>query len=280
MATVDLQTNPVPVADIDATGTPSSSTFLRGDGAWETPAGGGGSTASLLESSKSSSDDPPDDEFDDTTGMSGAINGLDAKWTAVAGTEAAVSLLESGNVARYDLDTIPGKLLLQVGGATTNTVELRQDYTLADGDAVVLAVSPAISEHNVNNDIWLGLALNSTDTGYADGASSQKLSLHFENNGEPTILLFDGSTAFHDQSFVPLTTMFLRISRSGLTYYGHYSPDGHAWQPAGSKTFASALTNLWIFKECNTNFAGLPPISMFHWIRKGSGSAVDPWSWR
>lgn len=32
----------VTVAKISATGTPSSSTFLRGDGAWETPAGGGG----------------------------------------------------------------------------------------------------------------------------------------------------------------------------------------------------------------------------------------------
>jgi hypothetical protein len=30
------------VADIDATGTPSSTTYLRGDGTWSTPAGGGG----------------------------------------------------------------------------------------------------------------------------------------------------------------------------------------------------------------------------------------------
>lgn len=34
---------PIAIGDIDATGTPSASTFLRGDGAWETPAGGGGS---------------------------------------------------------------------------------------------------------------------------------------------------------------------------------------------------------------------------------------------
>lgn len=30
---------PVAVGDIDATGTPSASTYLRGDGTWETPAG-------------------------------------------------------------------------------------------------------------------------------------------------------------------------------------------------------------------------------------------------
>lgn len=38
-AGIDLD---IPVADIDATGTPSSSTYLRGDGTWATPAGGGG----------------------------------------------------------------------------------------------------------------------------------------------------------------------------------------------------------------------------------------------
>lgn len=31
-----------PIGDIEATGTPSNSTFLRGDGTWSTPAGGGG----------------------------------------------------------------------------------------------------------------------------------------------------------------------------------------------------------------------------------------------
>ncbi|ACZ29553.1 hypothetical protein Xcel_0514 [Xylanimonas cellulosilytica DSM 15894] len=35
----------IPVADIAATGTPSGSTYLRGDGTWSTPAGGGGSGA-------------------------------------------------------------------------------------------------------------------------------------------------------------------------------------------------------------------------------------------
>lgn len=34
----------VGVADINATGTPSSTTYLRGDGTWATPAGGGGGT--------------------------------------------------------------------------------------------------------------------------------------------------------------------------------------------------------------------------------------------
>lgn len=42
MPDVPLQQSPVPVADIAATGTADGTTFLRGDGAWEAPAGGGG----------------------------------------------------------------------------------------------------------------------------------------------------------------------------------------------------------------------------------------------
>lgn len=38
----------VAIADITATGTPSASTYLRGDGSWSTPAGGGGGAGELL----------------------------------------------------------------------------------------------------------------------------------------------------------------------------------------------------------------------------------------
>ena len=36
----NIKTGSVEVQDISATGTPSSSTFLRGDGSWQSPAGG------------------------------------------------------------------------------------------------------------------------------------------------------------------------------------------------------------------------------------------------
>ena len=47
-ATWTIDNAAVTVAKISATGTPSSSTYLRGDGAWETPAGGGGGGGSVL----------------------------------------------------------------------------------------------------------------------------------------------------------------------------------------------------------------------------------------
>ena len=44
-ATWTIDNSVVTVAKISATGTPSATTFLRGDGAWETPSGGGGGGA-------------------------------------------------------------------------------------------------------------------------------------------------------------------------------------------------------------------------------------------
>jgi hypothetical protein len=40
MAMLLDSTSKIPVADLSATGTPSASTFLRGDGSWNAPAGG------------------------------------------------------------------------------------------------------------------------------------------------------------------------------------------------------------------------------------------------
>jgi len=47
-STWTIDNSVVTVAKISASGTPSATTFLRGDGAWETPSGGGGGTDSPI----------------------------------------------------------------------------------------------------------------------------------------------------------------------------------------------------------------------------------------
>jgi len=46
--TFTINAGVVTMADISATGTANSTTFLRGDGAWATPSGGGGSVPDFL----------------------------------------------------------------------------------------------------------------------------------------------------------------------------------------------------------------------------------------
>lgn len=266
---------------IDLSTPPANNQILRydsGSNTWEpddeSGGGGGGGSDTFLDSDKSSTDDPPDDEFDDTSGMSGATNGLDAKWTLIGGaSEEAVDLLEIGNVLRYDLATIPGKLLMQAGTGS-GIVALRQDLTLADGEGLVVAFSPGLADEWGNNDIWCGLSLNTNDS---DPHAGTYASAHIENNGEPSLLLYTGAILF-DYSFIHQTTIFVRVHRVATEYFFMYSFDGNVWSPMDS-TSGTEFTNLWIFTE-SAGFTGQVPISMFHWIRKTESNGFDPWTWR
>lgn len=242
---------------------------------------------------KGSTDDPPDDEFDDTSGMSGPVNGLDAKWTAVAGSSGTVSLLETGNVAKYDLTTRAGWLLLQTGSDGSQSVELRQDFTLADGDSIILAIAPAIlydqdsgNNHGLaNNDHIIGVYMNADDAAPDTNTTAGSVRMEIETDvggAEFSYVVQNTSSSniifSESHSPPPLGGMvYLRIARSGSTYYGFYSVDGATWSPmGGGSPSGTALNNLWIY-VANAAAMGDPvPIQAVHWIRQGSNS-FDPW---
>lgn len=214
--------------------------------------------------------DTPDDDFGSTT--------LDSKWTAVSGTSGTVSLTETGEVEKYDLSTRPGWLLMQAGSAADQKVELRQDWTLPDGDSIVVAVAIAISvEGNsiVNNELGCGVSINDNDTGWNAGEYSS-LYMDVQTAGYRPIL-YDGSTLNGIADPAPMGVMqYFRLTRSGTSIYGSYTMDGATWMPLGSLTRTGTATNLWIFAESVAAAADPVPIQAFAWVRQGT-NALDPW---
>lgn len=274
------------LTDVDLTGLADGDILVydSGSGEWlpQTPSGGGG--YSPLLDVKGSTDDPPDDEFDDSTGMSGATNGLDAKWTAVSGAESAVSLVETGEVERFDLDTRPGWLLLQAGSLADQKVELRQDYTLPDGNSIILALSSpfasSVSNNSItNNELRFGMALNDNDAGY-DAGTFLYFAFDVDTNGV-RLLVNDGTTTFGSTSDASQAMnapigqlMYLRFMRTTTIIRAFWSTDGTAWMPLGNKTMSP--TNVWIFIESVVNADEPVPIGAVKWIRLG-GNDLDPW---
>jgi hypothetical protein len=222
--------------------------------------------------------DPLDDEFNGAS--------LDAKWTAVTGAAGTVDLLETGEVQKYDLATRGGWLLLQAGSAANQKVELRQDVTLADGDSVILALSPTVSSDGdtgiTTNELWAGISLNDNDAGYDAGEYN---TLFWDVNPDGWRLIHsDGTTAFGTSGTstsgmaAPIAgRLYLRFMRVGSVIHAFWSNDGSSWMALGSETRTATATNLWIFCE-STAAANEPvPIVAVDWIRQGTNN-LDPWS--
>lgn len=223
---------------------------------------------------KDNPDDPPDDEFD--------LGSLDPKWTAVSGSSGTVNLFETGTVSKFDAATKDGFLLLQVGPASGQIVELRQDYTLPDGASIILAVNPAIGDGGqsiANNELRIGLSINDDDAGW-EHSEEDAIFLDVNTNAWRVLSFGAGSGIGHSASDVgpvPTGRVYFRIHRSGTTIFYFYSLDGAAWAPLGNRTRSATATNVWIFAVCQATQSTPVPITAIDWIRLG-GAEVEPWA--
>ncbi len=222
--------------------------------------------------------DTLDDEFDSTT--------LDGKWTAVSGSSGTVSLVETGEVEKYDLTTRPGWLLMQAGSAADQKVELRQDLTLADGDSVIMAFSPTTSSDAdtgiAANEMRTGISLNDNDAGW-DAGEYNTLAWTVQTDGW-RIIHWDGSTMHgttgttSTADSAPTTQLiYVRMARIGSVLHAYWSSDGATWMSLGSETRSATATNIWIYAESISAASEPVPVIAVGWIRQGT-NALDPWS--
>ena len=164
----------VDIADINATGTPSGTTFLRGDGTWNTPAGGGSGD---VEGPASSTDNAVA-RFDSTTGKiiqnstvtvddsgniatSGTVDGRDVSvdGAKLDGIEAGADVTDATNVnaagAVMNSDYTPSHsfLVQQSGTGSPNSLSVSNNSVIGKltGDIVNLSATDIRTLINVEN---------------------------------------------------------------------------------------------------------------------------------
>jgi hypothetical protein len=201
--------------------------------------------------------DTPDDEFDGSS--------LAGKWTAVTGSAGTVSLVST----------------MQVGdNSVAKTVELRQDYTLPDGKSILAAVTATVlaDTGHTTDEMRAALALNDTDSSFASGVNTRLWAMKVQASNAFEIALYNGTTLIGRTTTEAMLgqRVYLRLHRSGTTYFGFYSFDGTMWVPLGSHAAGAAHSNVWIVGQSAAAFTGVRPIQAFHWVRQG-GSGVFPW---
>ncbi len=240
-----------------------------------------GSTYSFFDINKPKAiTDTPDDEFNSST--------LNAKWTAVAGSSGTVDLFESSNVSEYDLTTRPGNLLMQVGQTGAQEVMLRQDYTLADGESIIVAVTPTLMSDDTggtssgitNNELQIGLSVNDDNTDH-DAGNSHEVFFDANDNGWRIIQqAHNGASVVGGvtpgNAMPDMQKMYFRISRVSSVYYGFFSADGTNWFPLAGDTPAGTYDNVWIWVRSVATFGDPIPIQAFDWVRLGTND-LDPW---
>jgi hypothetical protein len=205
--------------------------------------------------------DTPDDEFNSET--------LDGKWTVTDGTNGTVSLTQGSPADIYEITT--DGLLTQMSAG--NDFFMRQDYTLPDGNSIILSLNPTVTTPEIGqNDYFVGMSVNDNDSAFNAG------NYHwFAFAPSSRVIAWDGSATSATGVSSTGHGMYLRVLRSGLTYSYYWSITGDMWNPIESNTESGAFTNIWLFTISEAAYNSSPvSINKFSWIRQGDNN-IRPW---
>lgn len=251
---------------------PSADEFLKYNGSTWVNIAVPGSSASTVDfvvnaiDQVKSTTDTIDDDFSETT--------LNGKWTVVGPTAGTVTL-QGSNSNVYDLESMPGYLLMQ--HQYNSTAAFRQDYTLGDGESFIAAFIPNYQHSRTvtNYEYQVGISINNSDVGQQNGDYWIFIVNPKETSDMASIDDYNGSVTRSSASHTLNAgeKIYLRLDRIGTTFYFLFSFTGETWTFLGSRNEPSiTYDNIWIFSntisdDSNVNLA---PIQAWDWVRLGT----------
>src|SRR5690606_27392393 len=138
------------------------------------------------------------------------------------------------DISVYDLTTRPGMLMMQVGDDTSDSIVLRQDYTIPDGSGVCAKLHPGIAAGD--NQFQVDIGVNASDTSPTTGTYARVV---IDSQGSYAWRYsFDGSTNSMSFRGSDNSPAWIAITRSGLEYtmWGTEDPGG-IWHRGSVQTF-------------------------------------------
>jgi len=166
-----------------------------------------------------------DDEFNDTTGMSGAVNGLNARWTWRNQGGASVSFGKPGYITISPASASGWRILEQNEPAGNYTFEAKFSM---DSALTVSQYGGIVLVDGVNGDLY----------SIQFGAFSAGNRLRIEVDRWTNVTTFSSNLISFGHN-VPLTELWLRVSWDGANYSVYWSTDGVGWTLF--HTFADAV---------------------------------------
>lgn len=250
----DIDAGSIDIDRIDATGSPSVTTFLRGDGSWATPAGGSGSA------------------FPDDVGTFGTTHADDEEWENDLSAWTSIAAL-TGPANDYEINGTftPSRLRVRLTSTTGSTMTIVKAMASGSGDQSVTFDAAGVFAHNFRN-IAVGFVSSATMA----GAAAMLAVLHHSTVPQLIRRKYSnvGTGASTDQATISLAgsneprKFFLHLQRVSNVWSMWFSIDGVSWDRVqGTTTDSFAISHIYVSIDGGGGSSDPPCYLANNWIR-------------